>query len=100
MRNLVVPELFVDIGSQMATKEQMLSCFESQKEWLDETQGRDDILETMRQVCSEVAGMSGLQEVKYAEGWRQHSHVGYSNRDLDLLSQVLGDKAHRRQNKK
>ena len=95
MRNLVVPELFVDISSEMTTKERMLLCFESQKEWLSETQGLNDIVATMQNACAEVAKMSGLREVKYVEGWRQHNHVGYSRQDLDPLSHILGSKAHK-----
>ena len=57
MRTLVVPELFVDISGVMDTKLQMLGCHESQRQWLDETQGLDDYLETMRQASAEVARM-------------------------------------------
>lgn len=70
----------------------MLLCHESQKEWLGDTQGLDDIVDTMRQACAEVAVMSGAEGVKYAEGFRQHSHVGYSPQDKDLLSLTLGDR--------
>ena len=92
MRQLVVPGLLVDVGSEIATKEAMLLCFESQKEWLSETQGLEDIAATMRQACAEVASMAPSGTTALAEGWRQHSHVGYSAEDHDLLSEVLGDK--------
>ena len=91
MRNLVVPSLVVDVGSEMATKERMLMCFESQKEWLSETQGLEDIAATMREACAEVAGMVPAAAIQHAEGWRPHSHVGFSAEDGDLLSEVLGD---------
>ena len=89
MRNLVVPELFVNITSTMDTKLQMLACHESQRQWLDETQGMDNYLETMRESSVEIARMSGQPGWEYAEGWRQHRHVGFSARDRDLLGEVL-----------
>ena len=39
MRTLVVPELFVNVTGEIETKLQMLGCHESQRQWLDETQG-------------------------------------------------------------
>jgi LmbE family N-acetylglucosaminyl deacetylase len=89
MRNLVVPELFVNISSQMETKLRMLGCHESQRQWLDETQGMDNYLESMRQFSAEVARMSGQPGWSHAEGYRRHNHVGFSARDRDLLSESL-----------
>jgi LmbE family N-acetylglucosaminyl deacetylase len=97
MRNLVVPELFVNITGEMETKLKMLGCHESQRQWLGETQGLDDYLESMRQSGSEVAQMSRQPGWSYAEGFRQHSHVGFSARDRDLLAEVLGSHAVRRE---
>ncbi len=93
MRNLVVPSIFVDVSSEIEIKEEMLRRHASQKEWLDASQGMDSYLATMRDACSEIAQLSGRKSLKYAEGFRQHSHVGYSARDKDLLSEVLGKKA-------
>jgi LmbE family N-acetylglucosaminyl deacetylase len=90
MRNLVVPDLFVNVTSEMETKLKMLGCHESQRQWLDETQGLDDYLESMRQSNAEVAGMLARPAWEYAEGFRQHSHVGFSARDVDVLAEVLG----------
>ena len=95
MRNLVVPELFVNITGEMATKRKMLGCHASQRQWLGETQGLDDYLESMRQSSAEVARMSGQAGWDYAEGFRRHSHVGFSAQDRDLLAEVLGDKVVR-----
>jgi len=91
MRNLVVPSMFVNITSAFDTKLRMLACHESQRQWLDETQGMDDYLESMRQSSAEVACMSGQGGWQYAEGFRQHSHIGFSASDGDPLSEVLGE---------
>ena len=91
MREVAVPTLVVDIGSAMPTKERMLMCFDSQTEWLSETQGLSDIAATMREACAEVARMTPPGTAELAEGWRPHSHVGFSAEDRDLLGEVLGD---------
>lgn len=93
MRNLVVPSVFVNISPTHDTKLQMLACHESQRQWLDETQGLDDYLNSMRQSSAEVACMSGQDGWQYAEGFRQHSHVGFSASDRDPLVEVLADRA-------
>ena len=91
MRQLVVPSLFVNVTDEVDTKRTMLGCHESQRQWLDETQGLDDYLESMRHSAAEVAQMSGQTGWEYAEGFRQHSHIGFSAIDRDLLTEVLGD---------
>ncbi|NOX53104.1 MAG: LmbE family protein [Planctomycetes bacterium] len=96
MRTLVVPDLFVNVTSVIDVKLKMLGCHESQRQWLDETQGLDDYLESMRQASAEVARLSGQAGWEYAEGWRQHSHVGFSAEDRDPLSEVLKDFVHKR----
>jgi LmbE family N-acetylglucosaminyl deacetylase len=89
MRNLVVPALFVNVTSVIDTKLKMLGCHESQRQWLDETQGLDNYLESMRQCSAEVARMSAQPGWEYAEGFRQHNHFGFSAQDGDPLSTAL-----------
>ena len=68
----------------------MLRCHATQKEWLDVSQGMDSYLVAMRDVCADIGRMAP-QPVDYAEGFRQHLHVGMSAEPGDLLSDVLGD---------
>jgi LmbE family N-acetylglucosaminyl deacetylase len=89
MRNLVLPDLTVNITNEMSTKLKMLGCHESQRQWLDETQGLDDYLESMRQASQEVGRLFGRKGWECAEGFRRHSHVGFSADDRDLLAEVL-----------
>ena len=91
MRRPVAPELYVDISDVVAFKEAMLASHKSQKEWLDVSQGLNVYLDTMREMSAEVARMSGMAW-SYAEGWRRHSHLGFSEQDGDRLAEVLGDK--------
>jgi len=92
MRNLVVPETCVDVTDVIETKAKMLACHESQRSWFDETQGMDDYIATMRELCAEVARMANAERVRYAEGFRRHSHIGYSAEDRDILREVLGER--------
>ncbi len=89
MRTLVVPDLLVNITGVMDIKLKMLARHESQRQWLGETQGLDDYLESMRQSSSEVARMRPPGDWDYAEGFRQHSHAGFSARDANPLAEIL-----------
>ncbi len=94
MRNLVVPSLYVDVSAKIEVKEQMLRCHATQKEWLDVSQGKDSYLHAMRDICAEIGKMAP-QPVPFAEGFRQHMHVGFSAQDADRLSEVLAGATQR-----
>lgn len=96
MRRLIRPEIFVDVASEIEVKDDMLRCHESQKKWLDVSQGQDSYLQTMRDVCAEIARLGGRRrQVRYAEGFRRHNHIGFAAQDRDVLSEALGNKAYR-----
>lgn len=42
----------------------------------------------MAEMTRELGTLSGVYE--YAEGWRQHLHIGYSSRDDDPLFATIG----------
>jgi LmbE family N-acetylglucosaminyl deacetylase len=88
----IVPDFYVDVGEVIDEKENMLACHESQKSWLDTTQGMDSYLQTMRDLARRVGSMSGVFE--YAEGWRRHSLLGYSTVEQDPLRRLLEDHIH------
>lgn len=93
LRQLVEPEIFVDVTSLQERKVAMLACHVSQKTWLDESQGHDSYLQTMRELDEEVGRMSAL--FKCAEGWRRHLHLGFCGESDDPLSAALGPLACR-----
>jgi LmbE family N-acetylglucosaminyl deacetylase len=82
----VEPDFIVDIGSVIEEKTRMLAFHESQKRWLDESQGFDSYLNEMRAIAARVGSR---RQLAYAEGWRRHSHLGYSARDWDPLAELL-----------
>ncbi len=85
----VVPDLFVNIDSVISEKTTMLADHKSQKEWLDRSQGMDAYLDIMKDLAREMGKLSAHCE--FAEGWRQHSHLGFCAADADPLSDLLGE---------
>src|SRR5690349_13351316 len=90
MRQRIVPEVFVNATSVHEKKRAALACHRSQKEWLDVSQGMDSYLKAMDEMSLAVGGMS--RRFKHAEGWRRHSHLGFSAEDTDRLRDALGRK--------
>jgi LmbE family N-acetylglucosaminyl deacetylase len=88
LRQRIIPELFVNTESVHARKRQALAAHESQKSWLDATQGIDSYLQMMDEMSAELGRISG--RFIHAEGWRRHLHYGFSTEDKDTLGEVLG----------
>lgn len=84
----IAPEYYVDITDCLGQKREALSCHQSQKRWLDQSQGMDSYLNAMEDLSREVGIMSGYFD--YAEGWRKHLFVGFCPRDADPLKETLG----------
>jgi LmbE family N-acetylglucosaminyl deacetylase len=87
---LVEPSLFVDVSGMVERKVAMLAKHESQKRWLDESQGHDSYLQTLRNLDEECGRMSGL--FQFAEGWRRHLHLGFCGEKDDPLAAALHGK--------
>jgi LmbE family N-acetylglucosaminyl deacetylase len=87
LRQMVYPELYVDISGVIEEKRRMLACHQSQKTWLDESQGMGSYLAVMEDMCREVGAMSGQFEI--AEGWRRRLHYGFCAAETDPLVEVL-----------
>lgn len=88
---LVVPEIFVDVSRLLERKVAMLAMHQTQKKWLDESQGQDSYLQTLRDLDAQAGRMSGT--FAYAEGWRRHLHLGFCGPDDDPLPAALGTAA-------
>jgi len=86
-RNPIRPGIFVDVSSVMEAKRRMLACHASQKDWLDATQGHGNYMRLMDDMARQVGGLSG--RFAYAEGWRQHLHLGFGSEDFDPLGDAL-----------
>ncbi len=84
---LISPDFFVDIESVMEIKSRALACHESQKKWLDQSQGMDSYLHFMHTLAETLGKMSG--KLKFAEGWRRHNHLGFCAATDDPLGEAL-----------
>jgi LmbE family N-acetylglucosaminyl deacetylase len=89
LRKVVLPEFYVDTSSVIEKKTVLLAKHASQKEWLDKSQGIDSYLIAMKDMSRKVGQMSGRFD--YAEGWRRHSHLGYSAAVADPIRDILAD---------
>ncbi len=89
LRQSVFPDLYVDVTGVIDRKAEMLARHQSQKAWLDQSQGMDSYITTMRKLSAEVGKMSG--RFAFAEGWRRRLHLGFSATDDDPLAEALAD---------
>lgn len=89
----VIPGLYVNITDVLQEKRQALACHNSQKAWLDESQGLDSYLQAMEDMSHEVGEWSEV--FPCAEGWRMHSHLGFCSPGSNLLKDTLGENAKR-----
>ncbi len=80
----VEPDFCIDITSAMPTKEKMLGCHESQREWLRKHHGVDQYIESMREWSSIRGKEFGCQ---YGEGFRQHK--GHAYPQNNILAELL-----------
>lgn len=87
LRQPVVPDLFVDVSDLQDDKRRFLACHVSQKQWLDESQGLDSYLQTLRELDTQVGKLS--QKFACAEGWRRRLHLGFSGPNDDPLRDAL-----------
>jgi LmbE family N-acetylglucosaminyl deacetylase len=88
LRRRVLPGAFVNTTPVHATKLAALAEHASQQDWLDASQGMNSYLKTMDAMSREVGRLS--RRFTHAEGWRRHSHLGFSTTDTDPLATALG----------
>lgn len=89
LRQKLQASSYVDTTTVHAQKRDSLAAHESQKHWLDVSQGMDSYLISMDEASRAVGRLSGHFE--YAEGWRRHLHLGFSASAIDPLKDALGD---------
>jgi len=86
MNRPIIPDVFVDVTDKIPLKRAMLNCHETQKKWLDESQGLDAYLDDMCRLNKVMGDLSGF--CTYAEGFIRHNPIGFCPEDFDPLSQV------------
>jgi LmbE family N-acetylglucosaminyl deacetylase len=83
------PEMVVDISSTLKTKEKMLCCHKSQRDWLMEHHRVDEYVTSMKRWASARGRLIG---VRYAEGFRQHR--GHAFPQDNILKTELAELVH------
>jgi LmbE family N-acetylglucosaminyl deacetylase len=86
LRRRVLPGAFVNTTSVRLKKQEALAAHESQKNWLDVSQGLGSYLQAMEKMSLAVGKMSG--RFQHAEGWRRHLHLGFAEREIDPLQDL------------
>lgn len=82
----VAPEFVIDVSTVLDRKTDVLASHRSQRQWLDDSQGLDSYLTTMREMCGIVGKPYGLAA---AEGWRRHLPLGFCDDEFDPLRETL-----------
>jgi len=85
----VKPAMIVDISSVIDTKEKMLCCHESQRDWLLKHHGMDEYVNMMKAFGKKRGGEVGRE---FGEGFRQH--LGHAYPQDNILKRELGDLVH------
>jgi len=88
LRRRIVPGAWVNTTPIHATKLAALAEHKSQQDWLDASQGMNSYLKAMDAMSREVGRLS--RRFTHAEGWRRHSHLGFSPKETDPLTAALG----------
>ncbi len=92
LRQPIQPDCFVDVAEFHAVKLAALAAHQSQQHWLEASQGMNSYLQAMEDMSREVGRRSG--KFSLAEGWRRHSHLGFSRHEWDPLADALGPQVY------
>lgn len=84
----VTPDIFINTTEVHDQKMDALRAHQSQQEWLESSQRMNSYLLAMDSFSEQLGRMSG--KFRYAEGWRKHYHLGFSDEGYDPLHE-LGD---------
>lgn len=88
LRRRVYPGIYVDVTSVLDRKRVALERHVTQNAWLNTTQGFSALTGEMNDMATTVGEMS--RRFAAAEGWRRHSHLGFSGTPEDPLTEALG----------
>lgn len=84
----VAADRVVDITGVFSTKEKMLACHASQRDWLRSQHGEDEYLGSMRRWAEDRARDFDDPAIRQAEGFTRH--LGHAFPRGDLLVEALG----------
>ncbi len=88
----ITPQFYADVSDLIEQKIEMLSCHESQRNWLRAHHGIDEYVESMRRSNASLADRASQisdRTIKYAEAFRQH--LGHAYPKDNVLAGLLED---------
>lgn len=85
----IQPGMIVDTSDTIDLKEKMLTCHESQRDWLLKHHGKDAYVSLMKTFGAKRGGEIGRP---FGEGFRQH--LGHAYPQDNILKKELGDLVH------
>ncbi len=83
----LIPELFVNTTAVHDLKHQALAAHESQRNWLESSQGLDSMGKLLDECSLAVGRMS--RKFTHAEGWWRHFHLGFATEAANPLAEAL-----------
>jgi LmbE family N-acetylglucosaminyl deacetylase len=84
----VVPHFFVDTTPLQETMRRAQMAHESQSDWLRSSQEMESFIKTIEEASLAAGKLS--RTFRHAEGWWQHSHLGFGSERWDPLREALG----------
>lgn len=88
LRQRLIPGAFVNTTAVHEKKLEALAAHRTQQDWLQTSQGMNSYLRTMDEQSRALGRLS--RRFQHAEGWRRHSHLGFSSTETDPLHDALG----------
>lgn len=88
----ITPQFYVNVSELIEQKIEMLSCHESQRNWLREHHGMDEYVKSMRRwnaALAERAAQISDKPITFAEAFRQHRGHAYPHDNV--LAALLGE---------
>lgn len=86
LRRIISPDFYINTDAVHSVKYAALQAHASQQEWLEDSQKMNSYLLAMDSFSRQVGTMSDV--FTHAEGWRRHSHLGFSHEDYHPLREV------------
>jgi LmbE family N-acetylglucosaminyl deacetylase len=84
----VVPQFFVNTTAVQETIRRAQMAHRSQQDWLRSSQEMESFIDTIEEASLAAGKLS--RTFRHAEGWWQHSHLGFGSEGWDPLGAALG----------
>lgn len=94
MNCFIKPEFLINVSDVIEEKVALLAEHSSQYDMLQQTQGVNEMLDTLREFNRIMGRMA--EHCEFAEGWRRHNPLGLCDIHADLICEALKDAVRER----